>query len=147
LNRAEWIKFLALFFNKENQTNFAAVNASYHQLKAPAVSNGSPPVIAFIQKFSYLMQGDSYQISFAPYKLDYIEARGLPPPPPSASLPPWGFGPLWGMPAPPKTLRIIVLHFRGGFRVSSVVQPVWWSFWSLSSLSSAIRYCPAPLSK
>eukprot|EP00884_Botryococcus_braunii_P017095 jgi/Botrbrau1/4069/Bobra.152_3s0025.2 len=66
LNRAEWIKFLALFFNKDNQTNFAQVNASYHALKAPALNSGFSPVVAFIQKFSYLMQGDSYQISFAP---------------------------------------------------------------------------------
>lgn len=87
LARAEWIKFLGVFFNLDAYANkvYDRIAALYWEVAASAkdaleADGGDAPVVAFTQHFSYPGFASSYQISFAPYKLDLIEgasARSL----------------------------------------------------------------------
>lgn len=79
LNRAEWIKFLGLFFNVERYASdaFAAVEKAYAATKAAAAGTAAKeqPVVAFIQHFLFEKE-ESYQLSFAPYKAQLVEDAG-----------------------------------------------------------------------
>jgi len=77
LKRAEWIKYLGLFFNKEKEAAeaYAAIVESYEEVKeqsAAKVEAGAEPVIAWVSHFSY---GDEehFDVSFAGYKNELIE--------------------------------------------------------------------------
>ena len=74
LNRAEWIKYLGLFFNKEKYASdvFNGIVEAYSETSAGAKKNGeSKPNIAWISHFSY--DGDEhFDVSFADYKNQYV---------------------------------------------------------------------------
>lgn len=71
LNRAEWIKYLAVFFNKEDVATeiFTNITLAYNSLKSAvstqAVATASKPTVAWIIKSGWANQ---YRISFAQYK-------------------------------------------------------------------------------
>jgi hypothetical protein len=75
LNRAEWIKFVAVFFNKEVEANriFNKVNTDYQALNTSAraaAAAATPPAanrVAWISKFS-----DSLTMSYAVYKQELV---------------------------------------------------------------------------
>jgi hypothetical protein len=79
LARAEWFKFLGLFFNRERAASDAydAVRAAYEETRA-AAAGAAPagrPVAAFASFYSY--DGDeNFQISMDPYKLKLAAAAG-----------------------------------------------------------------------
>lgn len=82
LNRAEWIKFLGAFFNKEKEASdiYDAIEASYNSTrdaaaKAAAASNSKKPVVAWISAFEFAGESN-YQISFAPYKAALVADAG-----------------------------------------------------------------------
>lgn len=80
LSRAEWMKFLGLFFNMDAESSeiFAAINESYYQTVADVEAreqDGEPPVLAFVDMLDY-DPDHAYEVSFAPYKLQYTEAAG-----------------------------------------------------------------------
>ncbi|KAL3699634.1 hypothetical protein R1sor_017656 [Riccia sorocarpa] len=77
LKRAEWIKYIATFFNAEDRAQevFAYVNASYQCLNGSRSSSGveSKPVVAWLSFFS-----GAWTISGAPYKMQFdVDAGGL----------------------------------------------------------------------
>lgn len=79
LNRAEWVKFVAVFFNKEVEANnlFNTITTSYKQLNtsaraAAAAAAGGPARVAWINKF-----GDSLTLSYAVYKQELVTVSGL----------------------------------------------------------------------
>lgn len=76
LHRAEWIKFVSLFFNREVEANalFDAIRADYDAIKAQATAHGSasPPVVAWIQYSSWT----NWSISGAQYKRGYVQDAG-----------------------------------------------------------------------
>lgn len=81
--RLEWLKFFALFFNKEAEANaiFDAAVARYAQLRAAAAAAAKPskPLVAFVRLFESFDPdwGRSfYEVSFAPYKVEYVDAAG-----------------------------------------------------------------------
>lgn len=79
LNRAEWVKFVALFFNQERAASdiFAALKAEYEATKASATSNAATkPVVAWASHFNYTGMPESYMVSFAPYKAEYTRDAG-----------------------------------------------------------------------
>jgi iron complex transport system substrate-binding protein len=73
LNRAEWVKFVAIFFNKEVEANklFSTITTTYKQLntsaRAAAAAAGGPAKVAWINKF-----GDSLTLSYAVYKQELV---------------------------------------------------------------------------
>lgn len=75
LERAQWIKYLGLFFNKEKQASdiYNAIEDSYTKISSRAKKNGeSQPTIAWVSHFSY--DGDEhYDVSLANYKQQFIE--------------------------------------------------------------------------
>lgn len=79
LNRAEWIKFVAVFFNKEVEANriFNKVNTDYQALNTSAraaAAAATPPAanrVAWISKFS-----DSLTMSYAVYKQELVTDAG-----------------------------------------------------------------------
>ncbi|KAF5833722.1 hypothetical protein DUNSADRAFT_9920 [Dunaliella salina] len=80
LERAEWLKFVAAFFNKEDNANimFEQLVRNYNQYKlraAEAVSNhdGELPVVAWLLYRSGL---DTVRISNAAYKVDLTQDAG-----------------------------------------------------------------------
>lgn len=79
LNRAEWVKFVALFFNQERAASdiFAAIKAEYEATKAAATSSTSKkPVVAWASHFSYPGMSENYGISFAEYKREFTQDAG-----------------------------------------------------------------------
>ncbi|KAI8105243.1 hypothetical protein M9435_000411 [Picochlorum sp. BPE23] len=75
LNRAEWIKYLGLFFNKEKYASdiYNGIVESYEETaKAAAEKGESKPRIAWVSHFVY---GDDehYDVSLAAYKKQYID--------------------------------------------------------------------------
>ena len=73
LNRAEWIKFLGMFFNLDGAATqtFNSINASYYQTKANISSQGDDkPTLAFISLYSYAPD-TAYVISLSAYKQQY----------------------------------------------------------------------------
>lgn len=77
LNRAEWIKFLGLFFNKEKAASdhFDTVVKSFNAVKAKAQLVKKPLVVAWISHFVYAPD-EYYQISFAPFKMQTVKDAG-----------------------------------------------------------------------
>mmetsp|Transcript_1782 Transcript_1782/g.5178 ORF Transcript_1782/g.5178 Transcript_1782/m.5178 type:complete len:532 (+) Transcript_1782:252-1847(+) len=77
LNRAEWIKFMGLFFNKEKEASdyFDSVTAQYNALKSKGAAMTDKPVVAWISHFVF-DPDEYYQISFSPYKAQYTEDAG-----------------------------------------------------------------------
>ena len=73
LNRAEWIKFLGLFFNLDAVATeaFDGINSSYYQTKASVVPSEDPPLMAFVDYYDY--SESAYEVSLAAYKLDFTE--------------------------------------------------------------------------
>lgn len=79
LNRAEWIKFVGLFFNREKEASdvFEGVKGEYEATKAAATSAAADkPVVAWAQHFEYPGMGESYQLSFDPYQAQLTEDAG-----------------------------------------------------------------------
>ncbi|KAI3437818.1 hypothetical protein D9Q98_000265 [Chlorella vulgaris] len=79
LNRAEWIKFVGLFFNLEKEATdvFDAIKAEYDATKAAAATKeADKPVVAWAQYFSFPGLGESYQLSFDPYQTQLTEDAG-----------------------------------------------------------------------
>ena len=76
LNRAEWFKFLGMFFNMDAAANelFDSINSSYYATAAEVVPGPQPPVVAFVDLYDYAPDV-AYEVSFAPYKLQYTQAR------------------------------------------------------------------------
>jgi len=92
LNRGEWIKFMALFFNAEAAANayFDSAVASVAAAQAAALAaaaalNGGPrPVVAFA---SYDEWSGEWQLSNASYKMQYVAAaNGMLAPMPAAGV-------------------------------------------------------------
>lgn len=82
LNRAEWVKFLGLFFNLEKYASniFAAISTAYNNTEAQAQSalqkaGNKQPVVAWTNHYVY-ETNESYQLSFAPYKEQLAAAAG-----------------------------------------------------------------------
>ena len=80
LNRAEWVKFLGIFFNKDKyaSTVFDGIKTEYNSVKAAALKaaeGAKVPVVAWISHYLY-DKDESYQISFAPYKAELVADSG-----------------------------------------------------------------------
>eukprot|EP00898_Chlorokybus_atmophyticus_P008925 jgi/Chlat1/9033/Chrsp94S08353 len=77
LQRAEWVKFLSLFFNKEYEATqyFNAVAARYACYSAQAKATNSVPAVAFIGG-CFVNPTNPYCISYAAYKVDLITSAG-----------------------------------------------------------------------
>jgi hypothetical protein len=83
LNRAEWLKFLGLFFNRERAASdtFNTIKAEYDRVKASAAAKTSQegtldkPLVAWVQAFSY-NPDESFILSFAPYKAELTQDAG-----------------------------------------------------------------------
>lgn len=70
LHRAEWLKYMALFFNAEAEANrlFNETRDEYETYQDIAASADNRPVMAWISHFAY--GGDeAYQVSFDEYKV------------------------------------------------------------------------------
>lgn len=73
LNRAEWVKFVAVFFNKEVEANkmFNDVVTAYQKLntsaRAAAATAATPTRVAWTSKF-----GDTLTLSYAVFKQEYM---------------------------------------------------------------------------
>ena len=74
LNRAEWIKFLGLFFNLDAIATevFDSINSSYYETKARVVPSQEPPLMAFVDYYDYSDE-TAYEVSMAAYKLTFTE--------------------------------------------------------------------------
>jgi ABC-type Fe3+-hydroxamate transport system substrate-binding protein len=78
LNRAEWVKFVAVFFNKEVEANnlFSNITNNLKLLnstaRAAAAKKAQPTVVAWLSKY-----GDSISVNFAAYKKQFIMVRGM----------------------------------------------------------------------
>ncbi|GJP42935.1 hypothetical protein CLOM_g2457 [Closterium sp. NIES-68] len=72
LKRAEWIKYMALWFNAESRASevYSDIETSYNCLKASAPKT-TTPVVGWL---GYYM--DSWTVSGAPYKLQYVADAG-----------------------------------------------------------------------
>lgn len=77
LRRAEWIKYLGLFFNDEGVADalFNATAAEYEEYEALSASVPDRPVVAWASHFSY-DGAESYQLSFAEYKANLVQDAG-----------------------------------------------------------------------
>lgn len=78
LNRAEWVKFVAVFFNKEVEANalFNTIEADYQRLNASArdaaaKAGRSRATVAWLAK-----AGDVATLSYAPFKAQLVAVRG-----------------------------------------------------------------------
>ncbi len=74
LNRAEWFKFLGLFFNLDSvaTTIFDTLNTSYYNNKATVSPAAKRPVLAFVDLYSY-PPDTAYEVSLAAYKVQYTQ--------------------------------------------------------------------------
>lgn len=79
LNRAEWIKFLGVFFNLDSTATqiFNSVNTSYYATKASVTPNATRPVMAFVDLYSY-PPDTAYEVSLAAYKVQFTQVQLLP---------------------------------------------------------------------
>lgn len=77
LHRAEWIKYLALFFNREALANalYNETSEAYVMHQEMAASAPDAPTVAWITHFVY-GEEESYQISFDEYKMQLVEDAG-----------------------------------------------------------------------
>ena len=80
LKRAEWVKFVSLFFNKEREANlfFDEVKESWEKFNMhegkKKKENSEGPLVAWISFQDY--DGKEFFIHAAPYKVEYIKAAG-----------------------------------------------------------------------
>ena len=82
LNRAEWIKYLGAFFNKERLANalYGAIVEEYEAVKeasAAAAAGAETPVVAWVSHFEYAYEPEEppeehFDVSFADYKGDLV---------------------------------------------------------------------------
>jgi hypothetical protein len=72
LNRAEWVKFVAVFFNKEVEAErlFSSIRSDYQKLNssARAAAGADAKTVAWLTQF-----GDTITVNFAEYKKQYME--------------------------------------------------------------------------
>lgn len=74
LNRAEWVKFVAVFFNKEVEAErlFSNITSDYQKLnetaRASAAKDPQRPTVAWISK-----SGDNITVAYANYKKQFLE--------------------------------------------------------------------------
>eukprot|EP00803_Ostreobium_quekettii_P001659 evm.model.scf_661.1 EVM.evm.TU.scf_661.1 scf_661:590-1999(+) len=75
LKRAEWVKFLSLFFNKEVEANsfFDLVRSTWDSLRVDDTPEDAP-VVAWVDRREF--PSDAFFIHFAPFKVAYVEAAG-----------------------------------------------------------------------
>lgn len=80
LNRAEWIKYLSLFFNKEAEANaiFKALQDKVEAIasKAGLGNDGAKPSVAWIYHTAGYGASDGHYVSDAAYKTDLTELAG-----------------------------------------------------------------------
>jgi len=76
LNRAEWIKFIAAFFNKEDiaEKHMKEEEEKWEALSAEAAAKDSTPHVAFISASTW--SGHTAKISLAAYKTGLVAAAG-----------------------------------------------------------------------
>ena len=75
LNRAEWIKFLGMFFNLDGAAtaSFNSINTSYYQTQATVSANSTKkPLMAFTQYYT-VSPDSAYEIALPAYKRQYIQ--------------------------------------------------------------------------
>lgn len=74
LKRAEWVKFVSVFFNKEVEANrfYDGVKSFWNKRKIS--SNGDGPVVAWMNFQDFA--GPELVLHFTPYKVEYIKAAG-----------------------------------------------------------------------
>eukprot|EP01025_Chloroclados_australasicus_P030074 TRINITY_DN3011_c0_g3_i2.p1 TRINITY_DN3011_c0_g3~~TRINITY_DN3011_c0_g3_i2.p1 ORF type:complete len:497 (-),score=77.41 TRINITY_DN3011_c0_g3_i2:1431-2840(-) len=77
INRLEWIKFLAVFFNLENKANklFDVYSETYEQVKVGDIPNKDRPLVAWIGQTTWTTP-PAYTVSFADYKLELVSEGG-----------------------------------------------------------------------
>jgi ABC-type Fe3+-hydroxamate transport system substrate-binding protein len=72
LNRAEWVKFVAVFFNKEVEAErlFSSIRSDYQKLNssARAAAGADAKTVTWLTQF-----GDTITVNFAEYKKQYME--------------------------------------------------------------------------
>jgi ABC-type Fe3+-hydroxamate transport system substrate-binding protein len=72
LNRAEWVKFVAVFFNKEVEAErlFNNITADYQKLNASAraAAGAEGKTVAWLTQF-----GDTFTVNYAQYKKEYMQ--------------------------------------------------------------------------
>lgn len=75
LQRAEWIKFLAPFFNKEVEANkvFDNIKLAYDKANLTGSAEASGAKVAWIN--TVYMSNNSYSLKFPPYQLRFIKVR------------------------------------------------------------------------
>ncbi len=76
LRRAEWIKYLGLFFNREKKAAevYAAIVARYEAVKKQSMAEveaGAEPVIAWVSHYNYDGE-EHFDVSFAGYKEELV---------------------------------------------------------------------------
>lgn len=75
LNRAEWVKFVAVFFNKEVEAErlFSSIRSDYQKLNssARAAAGADAKTVTWLTQF-----GDTITVNFAEYKKQYMEDAG-----------------------------------------------------------------------
>uniref|UniRef100_A0A383V7H6 Uncharacterized protein n=1 Tax=Tetradesmus obliquus TaxID=3088 RepID=A0A383V7H6_TETOB len=75
LKRAEWVKFVAVFFNKEveAETLFSSITTDYQKLNASAraAAGADAKTVAWLTQF-----GDTLTLNYAQYKTEYMEDAG-----------------------------------------------------------------------
>ncbi|KAL3130726.1 hypothetical protein ABBQ38_000073 [Trebouxia sp. C0009 RCD-2024] len=81
LNRAEWLKFMGLFFNMDDSANriFSEINSSYYSKSASyqAAVVGAPKTVAWINRATLALYGaNAFEVSYAPYKVQYTQDAG-----------------------------------------------------------------------
>eukprot|EP00798_Chlamydomonas_sp_ICE-L_P007746 gene7746-921_t len=75
LQRAEWIKYVSVFFNMEPEANaiFQGLEQRYETIKTAASMSSTKPLVAFIF-YTPPEWGEAISVSFADYKLSLIKA-------------------------------------------------------------------------
>ena len=81
LNRAEWLKFMGLFFNMDDSANtiFNEINSSYYSKSAAykQAAGPSPMTVAWLNRATAALYGaDAFEVSYAPYKVQYTRDAG-----------------------------------------------------------------------
>ena len=81
LSRAEWLKFIGLFFNMDDSANriFNEINSSYYSKSASykAAVVEAPKTVAWINRATANFYGaNAFEVSYAPYKVQYTQDAG-----------------------------------------------------------------------
>ena len=80
LNRAEWLKFMGLFFNMDDSATmiFNAINSSYYNNSASyKAAARSVQTVAWLSRVDAASYGaNAFAVSYAPYKLQYTQDAG-----------------------------------------------------------------------